>query len=259
MLRRFIPACAGNRSRRAWKNWRGPVHPRVCGEQDFGYFFGGLGGGSSPRVRGTGDVSSPFHASTRFIPACAGNRVVTQRIANPRTVHPRVCGEQAVGSVSDAFGDGSSPRVRGTATSAMREAFGDRFIPACAGNRHSITTKGPIETVHPRVCGEQLEWPSVFAPNGGSSPRVRGTDLGGAEMPLWYRFIPACAGNSRGLPTIPERQPVHPRVCGEQIGLSNTRPTISGSSPRVRGTDLVPRLAGVLNRFIPACAGNRFC
>ena len=31
--------------------------------------------------------------------------------------------------------------------------------------------------------------------------------------------------------------PVHPRVCGEQVGFARVIPLEIGSSPRVRGTD----------------------
>ena len=70
----------------------------------------------------------------------------------------------------------------------------------------------------------------------GSSPRVRGTrGQGAAERPA---------------------TPVHPRVCGELSSGANSPRGFHGSSPRVRGTLelVVPR--DVLQRFIPACAGN---
>ena len=49
---------------------------------------------------------------------------------------------------------------------------------------------------------------------------------------------------------------VHPRVCGERKLIKARIINGDGSSPRVRGTDddVVP--VEVLDRFIPACAGN---
>ena len=49
---------------------------------------------------------------------------------------------------------------------------------------------------------------------------------------------------------------VHPRVCGEQLGSVALLLNVSGSSPRVRGTERVSPAQVYLKRFIPACAGN---
>ena len=50
--------------------------------------------------------------------------------------------------------------------------------------------------------------------------------------------------------------PVHPRVCGEQIGVLPRFCRLSGSSPRVRGTAQRSTQREHRGRFIPACAGN---
>ena len=49
-------------------------------------------------------------------------------------VHPRVCGEHLVVSLSRASTFGSSPRVRGTLAKGNMTDEERRFIPACAGN-----------------------------------------------------------------------------------------------------------------------------
>ena len=72
------------------------------------------------------------------------------------SVHPRVCGEQERCAKSQSIGDGSSPRVRGTAALTATALVADRFIPACAGNRQYYEDPAHIVAVHPRVCGEQL-------------------------------------------------------------------------------------------------------
>ena len=71
--RRFIPACAGNSELSYSRFDATPVHPRVCGE--LCAQLGGVlvGGGSSPRVRGTRPPRSATSHPCRFIPACAGN------------------------------------------------------------------------------------------------------------------------------------------------------------------------------------------
>ena len=50
--------------------------------------------------------------------------------------------------------------------------------------------------------------------------------------------------------------PVHPRVCGEQAIALAFRSPACGSSPRVRGTARRNFFADLIERFIPACAGN---
>ena len=73
IVRRFIPACAGNSSGLERSSVIKPVHPRVCGEQ----FRKSVGTphsvGSSPRVRGTAKSKGGSAYPKRFIPACAGN------------------------------------------------------------------------------------------------------------------------------------------------------------------------------------------
>ena len=111
--------------------------------------------------------------------------------------------------------------------------------------------------VHPRVCGEQVPaWPWQ-KPCAGSSPRVRGTVSDRRQFDIVDRFIPACAGNSAQLFGRPSANTVHPRVCGEQLILISRSWLRSGSSPRVRGTEVLGKIRTGSMRFIPACAGNR--
>ena len=70
---RFIPAWAGNRSRRIGPAPAISVHPRVGGEQQRLAVRPGHDTGSSPRGRGTERRRLDHHQSARFIPAWAGN------------------------------------------------------------------------------------------------------------------------------------------------------------------------------------------
>ena len=254
---RFIPACAGNRKVNAPRSCWPSVHPRVCGEQGYGFRRSCLMSGSSPRVRGT--VRHPFLAvgMQRFIPACAGNSVSSGVSTASGPVHPRVCGEQFGALPKSELHRGSSPRVRGTVIGRDALHFRVRFIPACAGNssRRPKFTLG--ESVHPRVCGEQLEYLHHPETSTGSSPRVRGTDR--PDWSIWGnpRFIPACAGNRSERIFASSAATVHPRVCGEQRSGANATGQSTGSSPRVRGTVLPVATNPLGSRFIPACAGNR--
>ena len=174
---RIIPACAGNRSTFSTAADVAAVHPRVCGEQESVPVLAALVLGSSPRVRGTEPSITIKTDSCRFIPACAGNSPSRTRRELSDSVHPRVCGEQ--GSIDQPLlrGDGSSPRVRGTAGTVIETGPARRFIPACAGNRAGSARAGRRLPVHPRVCGEQTEGTGDGQCQTGSSPRVRGTAI----------------------------------------------------------------------------------
>ena len=173
---RFIPACAGNRSITGMIVIMFPVHPRVCGEQVIDGDGTFVVGGSSPRVRGTEPLSNKGYSGIRFIPACAGNSGGGQPTAVHAAVHPRVCGEQWMKDALRSGTTGSSPRVRGTGAPPLQSVPCRRFIPACAGNRSTVSPTAFMPTVHPRVCGEQQGRPSTCPPSSGSSPRVRGTE-----------------------------------------------------------------------------------
>ena len=201
MLQRFIPACAGNNSRQQELGSGSTVHPRVCGEQTENRFNLIQGYGSSPRVRGTVTYRHMERRYERFIPACAGNRLLRNERTIQRSVHPRVCGEQLTYRLTTRKTGGSSPRVRGTVPDVLEFRVRGRFIPACAGNSPRRQIFDKIMTVHPRVCGEQRSTSSRTRFPVGSSPRVRGT--GGPLLTDWRtaRFIPACAGNRLDIPS----------------------------------------------------------
>ncbi len=173
------------------------------------------------------------------------------------TVHPRACGEQLYRRISKRESAGSSPRLRGTVPPEPGLPGQFRFIPAPAGNRRLSLNAPCTNSVHPRACGEQPLRDITVAVHVGSSPRLRGTDLLGAERDVRIRFIPAPAGNSHLLRPKHYHSTVHPRACGEQAGNVNAIGAANGSSPRLRGTVLPKLPRGLANRFIPAPAGNR--
>ena len=254
---RFIPAWAGNRARIAGNSAAEPVHPRVGGEQTGGSMATTMRAGSSPRGRGTVIHAGFFPRADRFIPAWAGNRTPTDRKTNMSPVHPRVGGEQTAGQRGFLAVPGSSPRGRGTGFSPHGADAVPRFIPAWAGNSSAKPQWTACPPVHPRVGGEQQRARAASFGSIGSSPRGRGTVALGSQDRAMLRFIPAWAGNSSVQPPRPGRCPVHPRVGGEQLRLLRYALAKSGSSPRGRGTVVVPEGPGGDDRFIPAWAGNR--
>ena len=157
---------------------------------------------------------------------------------------------------SSARGGGSSPRPRGTPSTGCGWRRKIRFIPAPAGNTVLERRHQNLRPVHPRARGEHglviIEKRRVL----GSSPRPRGTRR--LERPLGgkHRFIPAPAGNTRPSARESAWRSVHPRARGEHARSATICAVAPGSSPRPRGTRERTRDVDLLQRFIPAPAGN---
>ena len=90
----------------------------------------------------------------------------------------------------------------------------------------------------------------------GSSPLTRGTRIDSGQNDRFNRFIPAYAGNSAQGKARNLLRSVHPRLRGELAVVTAQRIVKSGSSPLTRGTQFFRRSVCVIDRFIPAYAGN---
>ena len=151
---------------------------------------------------------------------------------------------------------GSSPRVRGTQRNDHDPGISWRFIPAGAGNTNNAHPHRGRSPVHPRGCGEHAFGRLATPIHPGSSPRVRGTRSMTAVCAVRGRFIPAGAGNTWQETSALHQSSVHPRGCGEHLLKLRLALPCAGSSPRVRGTQVLPVPRGHWLRFIPAGAGN---
>ena len=212
--------------------------------------------GSSPRMRGTLRAGRIGGKDRGIIPAYAGNTSSDVTPLHPIRDHPRVCGEHCIiGSVQN-IRQGSSPRMRGTPVHVDNFTVDRGIIPAYAGNTKCSSRTAPTSRDHPRVCGEHAFCSFVSSFARGSSPRMRGTLRTIMISTHHEGIIPAYAGN-----TYVERINVdlvgdHPRVCGEHRVRCAVHMTLRGSSPRMRGTHLVPRAWMAGPGIIPAYAGN---
>ena len=165
-------------------------------------------------------------------------------------------GEQATTLRAQELLKGSSPRARGTDQRIRGSCRGRGIIPACAGNSAPTARSRCWCWDHPRVRGEQDADGLNSKPSPGSSPRARGTGLAIGRHHDVVGIIPACAGNSCSSPPANAGSRDHPRVRGEQCLRLYEQMSISGSSPRARGT-VQRHLHGQLRGgIIPACAGN---
>ena len=91
--RGIIPADAGNTLPLLMALAISRDHPRGCGEHYFIDSLNGFGNGSSPRMRGTHDVSYGQDDDEGIIPADAGNTTYPDPPPTGRPDHPRGCGE----------------------------------------------------------------------------------------------------------------------------------------------------------------------
>ena len=179
---------------------------------------------------------------TGIIPAYAGNTISRSDSRASNWDHPRVCGEHSNSRFWPIFKPGSSPRMRGTRQVGWDEAKSPGIIPAYAGNTRFHRLAGNTPRDHSRVCGEHTTLGTDRHIPKGSSPRMRGTLCFFQALMRYQGIIPAYAGNTwaSAHTTRPARD--HPRVCGEHRNVSVGNASMRGSSPRMRGTPIEPKI-----------------
>ena len=233
---RFTPACAG---------------------QTEGIRFGcATDAGSPPRVRGRLLTAGILDASLRFTPACAGQTRLRRVKIAAQSVHPRVCGADRNPVIRPRHHLGSPPRVRGRPLTSHCDWQEARFTPACAGQTPYVAPCARRSSVHPRVCGADIERTRSSRARYGSPPRVRGRPHFEHVEAGRLRFTPACAGQTRDALSPSQRRAVHPRVCGADSMRNGVWTARRGSPPRVRGRRLRFQFHTLVERFTPACAGQ---
>ena len=114
--KRFIPACAGNMALPCSPPISKTVHPRLRGEHIALISALNRSCGSSPPARGTFRLHVLCSIRRGFIPACAGNMMVTKKYRRVVTVHPRLRGEHDKITNWHYKPTCSSPPARGTST-----------------------------------------------------------------------------------------------------------------------------------------------
>ena len=90
----------------------------------------------------------------------------------------------------------------------------------------------------------------------GSSPRVRRKRVMCGSIFCPNGLIPACAGKTLSRRTAQRASSAHPRMCGENQGLTWQQLPTAGSSPHVRGKPRDGTRVDHLGGLIPACTGK---
>ena len=252
----IIPAYAGNTNAKQCRKTFGRDHPRVCGEHygiDQALL---LDIGSSPRMRGTHVRENIPMVCFGIIPAYAGNTYPHQVDYSIGGDHPRVCGEHPRPAINPPDVPGSSPRMRGTRQRGPSHGRRLGIIPAYAGNTQQTLVSACNVRDHPRVCGEHYPESAICGHNRGSSPRMRGTHNTNLTSRCHVGIIPAYAGNTYVDCARLCAGGDHPRVCGEHSDTTADNSSMTGSSPRMRGTRLYHLAPTETLGIIPAYAGN---
>ena len=112
---------------------------------------------------------------------------------------------------------------------------------------------------HPRTCGEHRVKVSMTWSIWGSSPHMRGALAEQDEALAQLGIIPAHAGSTGWVTVWKEGVRDHPRTCGEHVGVTTGEWGVSGSSPHMRGAQLVRAGHRLWQGIIPAHAGSTCC
>ena len=191
------------------------AHPHVCGEHNSLVTLDRYEQGSSPRMRGTLNISLESRDIVGLIPTYAGNTQPYHASASHRRAHPHVCGEHFARRRGRRSFSGSSPRMRGTRFFTSSSAIRNGLIPTYAGNTCLIKVSSGRGWAHPHVCGEHRRLARPVSASAGSSPRMRGTLLIVAAQKYGIGLIPTYAGNTCRRRGRERRSRAHPHVCGE--------------------------------------------
>ena len=212
--------------------------------------------GSSPLTRGKQPFLSPLLVSSWLIPAHAGKTEGIRGYGGLDRAHPRSRGENIDLRERDARHVGSSPLTRGKPPAVLPPSRDTGLIPAHAGKTAKIRQSEACPRAHPRSRGENGEgfWEMVSA--SGSSPLTRGKLRAVAYLATALRLIPAHAGKTAAVDTMPDTLRAHPRSRGENDKALNSIQSGTGSSPLTRGKRIRGAFNRVYTRLIPAHAGK---
>mgnify|MGYP006973066104 CR=1 FL=1 len=167
-----------------------------------------------------------------------------------------MCGEKIDKIMPKIEALGSPPHVRGKVYYPSESNPEKRITPACAGKRERKAASLPVNSDHPRMCGEKAEAVKAAPWVLGSPPHVRGkVPLAGAALSMGW-ITPACAGKSVHRSGLHRTEGDHPRMCGEKRVCRVRGRQLPGSPPHVRGKDFCFCLSFSFCRITPACAGK---
>ena len=212
--------------------------------------------GSPPRVWGQCLLSGGRAVLVRFTPTCVGTMAAAASGGSSRTVHPHVCGDNAIYEDRMMGAYGSPPRVWGQSPAGRLSTIYARFTPTCVGTMKLLPPSTSKSTVHPHVCGDNVIEAMPAVPFHGSPPRVWGQFPLRVEFLRDDRFTPTCVGTIHANLSSYILLSVHPHVCGDNEIFTGDQQLITGSPPRVWGQCGHRQTDFLESRFTPTCVGT---
>ena len=171
-------------------------------------------------------------------------------------VYPRAYGEANTSTTGIRQNRGLSPRLRGSHPALEHEGVGLGSIPAPTGKPVSCPYSDRLFQVYPRAYGEANIAMIVVVVVTGLSPRLRGS----RRDPIWnggvVRSIPAPTGKPCDGATAARGRRVYPRAYGEATSHPFFFSSVTGLSPRLRGSHVEAVPSGAVLRSIPAPTGK---
>ena len=135
--------------------------------------------------------------------------------------------------------------------------LGARIIPAYAGSTTALASQAHSIADHPRIRGEHSSRLSAPSPPRGSSPHTRGAPARFSDGHERKRIIPAYAGSTPPIPSVPRRRRDHPRIRGEHSASSSSARARRRIIPAYAGSTLVLQSGALVELgIIPAYAGS---
>ena len=112
---------------------------------------------------------------------------------------------------------GSPPHTRGRFWYSPLGGSAERFTPAYAGKIIRDAENVVNLEVHPRIRGEDADFPSTWLVMLGSPPHTRGRFSITSALKCTIRFTPAYAGKITDEDNAASSSQVHPRIRGEDF------------------------------------------
>ena len=212
-------------------------HPRTCGEKGSSLLEAMPLAGSPPHMRGKVPPLLVACLSLGITPAYAGK---SHKHAVRRPVHgdhPRICGEKSVLNLNPHQQQGSPPHMRGKGKSGF-------------------SSWSRLD--HPRICGEKAQVEADRPNVQGSPPHMRGKASTIPKSRSLSGITPAYAGKSYQTDNGDEKDPDHPRICGEKGFPLGPDGSPLGSPPHMRGKADTPSRLEMSVGITPAYAGKRY-
>ena len=232
------------------------AHPRTYGERASLKSVCDSQRGSSPRIRGKPGHDVANHLPGGLTPAHAGKTHWWKWSRPMGWAHPRAYGENHLEEAAEPFVKGSSPRIRGKLMAVMIATGSIGLIPAHTGKTRRSSQAKAGARAHPRAYGENTSLQSSQGGSTGSSPRIRGKHGTNLTSRAYLGLIPAHTGKTTPFKVPFRNRRAHPRAYGENGCGECHEAALVGSSPRIRGKQLLTLVTGVRRGLIPAHTGK---